>query len=131
MNKILYPISIFLLFFNALTAVYGGIYLILDPSGESLQLSIELLSNTPFQTYLLPGLTLLVVNGFFNLYTVFLGIFKKDHFPILTIACGVLLIVWLGVQILLIQEFFAIIHITYFIIGALLVYCGQSLIKDW
>jgi hypothetical protein len=64
-----------LLFFQALSAIFGGGALVLDPSGGLLQMPLELLQHSPFPNYFLPGLFLLVVLGVVPLIT-FIGLPK-------------------------------------------------------
>lgn len=123
-------IIIVILFFNALSALYGGGSLIFDPSGDFLQLPIRFLESTPFNDFLIPGIILFSVNGLFNLYVAILGIRKSDFFTLLTILCGLLLIIWLTVQIIIIKEFFAPAHLPYYIIGILLIFLGGKLKKQ-
>jgi hypothetical protein len=46
-----------------LGAVAGGLGLALDPSGASVGLPLEMLKNTPFSSFLIPGIVLLTVIG--------------------------------------------------------------------
>ena len=63
------PVSTILLLgalvFQALSGLFGGMMLVLDPSGAMLGTPLELLENTPFTTFLIPGLLLLTVLGAF------------------------------------------------------------------
>ncbi len=69
------PISVSLLIvvvtFQALGGLYGGIALVLDPSGNLLGLPISVLDNTPFSNFLVPALILLFVLGIFPLVITF------------------------------------------------------------
>ncbi len=49
--------------FIGVGAVAGGLALVLDPSGATLGVPLELLEETPFATYLVPGIVLVAVNG--------------------------------------------------------------------
>ena len=49
--------------FIGVGAVAGGLGLALDPSGESVGIPLELLAETPFTTFLIPGIVLFAVNG--------------------------------------------------------------------
>ncbi|MEZ4621512.1 MAG: hypothetical protein R2867_39255 [Caldilineaceae bacterium] len=49
--------------FIGIGAVAGGLGLALDPSGASLGTPLELLEETPFTTFLIPGIVLFTVNG--------------------------------------------------------------------
>jgi hypothetical protein len=91
-----------LLLFQGLSGIAGGIGLVGDPSGDSLQISLSLLEGTPFNDYLIPGLILLVVLGIAPLIALY-GLWKQRHWGWLgSLAIGVGLIIWIGVQILLI-----------------------------
>lgn len=57
-------ILLLLLLFLASGGFYGGVLLTIDPSGESLHTPVGLLKNLPIQTFLLPGLFLLIFFGF-------------------------------------------------------------------
>ena len=120
-------ISIALLFFNGVSAIFGGGGMILDPTGTSMQLPIELLEFSPFDNFLIPGIILFTVNGLLNLYVDVLGIRKSKIFPSLTILCGLLLISWLTTQIIMIQDFFVPAHLPYYLIGILMVFLGFKL----
>ncbi|MFC1603794.1 hypothetical protein ACFL5F_02095 [Planctomycetota bacterium] len=58
----LWPL-LFCLLFLALGGLYGGIAMLVDPTGGSLQLT-ETLPQLPVSDYILPGIFLLIVMGF-------------------------------------------------------------------
>jgi hypothetical protein len=115
------------LFFNGVSAIFGGGGLILDPSGALMQMPIELLEFSPFNNFLIPGFILFIVNGLFNLFVGILGIRKNAMFPSLTIVCGLLLIAWLTIQIVLIKDFYPPAHLPYYLIGILMIFLGFKL----
>jgi hypothetical protein len=63
-------ILIFLLLLLAFGGLYGGLAMLLDPSGGSLQMT-EVLPLLPVHDYFLPGLFLLGVMGIFPLFIVY------------------------------------------------------------
>ena len=130
MNKSTRITAIVLLFFDAVSAIFGGGCLIYDPSGKFLHLPIEFLDNSPFKNFLIPGIILFSVIGLFNLLIGILGIRKNKLFPNLTVLCGVLLTVWLTIQIIIIKQFFAPAHATYYLIGIILIILGLKLRKE-
>ena len=127
MEKSTRKVAIALLFFNAFSAIFGGGGLILDPTGSSMQMPIELLEFSPFNNFLIPGIILFTVNGLFNLFVGILGVRKNTWFPSLTIACGLLLTAWITIQIVLIKDFFAPAHLPYYLIGILMIFLGFKL----
>jgi len=105
-NKTKRPISMYILFvfiiFQGLSGLAGGISLILDPSGKSIQLPLSWLEGSPFSNYLIPGLILFVVLGLYPL-VVFYSLLKKLRWSwFAAFTLGAALIIWIGVEIIII-----------------------------
>jgi hypothetical protein len=92
--------SVILLFINGVTAVAGGLLLVLSPEGQLAGMSPERLAATAFKNYLFPGLTLLVGIGFFSIYTAILFITRYQYSPVFLILEGFFLAAWTLVQVL-------------------------------
>ena len=106
---------LFFLLFLALGGLYGGIAMLTDPTGGSLQLT-EVLPLLPVSDYTLPGLFLLIVMGLGPLFLIYallarpnwtwsetLSRWSGHHWAWTgTLTLGVILAVWLIVQGLLI-----------------------------
>jgi len=91
-----------LVLFQGLSGLAGGIGLVLDPSGQSVQIPIEWLQGSPFDSYLIPGLVLLIVLGFYPLY-LFYGLIKKSSWVWPgTLFLGMALLIWIFVEILVV-----------------------------
>lgn len=100
------PLSVYILFvliiFQGLSGILGGTYLVLDPSGNSLQMPISLLDNSPFSDYFIPGLILLIVLGFFPLVVLY-GLWVQSRWSWFgALMVGIALIIWIGVEIVMI-----------------------------
>ena len=65
--------------------------LISDPSGFSMQLSTDLLNQTPFDNYLVPGIILLVAVGFMSIMVAMLAIRMSTNYPLLIVLMGIIL----------------------------------------
>jgi hypothetical protein len=124
MNAIVKTISIILLLVNGTGAVYGGFQLITDPSGSKLQIPISFLEQSPFQSYLIPGIILLIVNGVFSFITFSAIFLNTKNYQWFIIIQGILLCGWIIMQIILLHIFYAPLHATFLIIGACLIICG-------
>jgi hypothetical protein len=127
MKTLIKIIVILMLLFNGIGAFYGGLSLITDPTGNKLQLPLAYLEHTPFRNYLIPGIILLCVNGFFSFFTLSTIILKNKKAVMYIIAQGILLSGWIIVQIILLQMFYAPLHGTLLVIGILLTVCGFTL----
>lgn len=102
--------------FQAASGIYGGIALITDPTGESLDMPITFLRGTPFNNYLIPGLILFTLLGalpaitFFGLvsrktwkWTDALNIYNNKHWSwAFSLYISVMLIFWIDMQVMLI-----------------------------
>ncbi|SMO89944.1 hypothetical protein SAMN06265218_12131 [Fodinibius sediminis] len=100
------PISFYalltLLFFQSASGLYGGGALILDTTGNFLQLPTALLEGTPFQDFLIPGIILFTVLGIFPLI-VFVGLWRRKMWAWLgAVMVSIALIIWIGVEIAMI-----------------------------
>jgi hypothetical protein len=98
-------------------AIYGGVSLMNDPSGESIKLPIILLEGTIFSNYLVPGVILFLTLGFFPLFLIFplifkprwpvidkLNIYKSYHWAwTYTLYTAIMLIIWIDVQIIILR----------------------------
>lgn len=100
------PISVYILLvliiFQGLSALLGGIGMILDPSGKSQKIPISLLDGSPFSNFLIPGLILFIVLGLYPL-VVFYGLLKKLKWSwFAAFVLGGALIIWIVVEIIMI-----------------------------
>ena len=71
-------ILLFLLLFLSLGALFGGGALMLDPTGELLQMPVTMLKGSPFNDFLIPGLILFTILGIFPLL-IFYALLKRPQ----------------------------------------------------
>lgn len=91
-----------LLFFQGISGLFGGGALVLDPTGSILQMPISLLDGSPFDTYLIPGLILLLVLGIFPLIVLY-GLWKRKPWSLFAaFLVSIALIIWIGVEIIMV-----------------------------
>ena len=88
-----------LLLFQALSGLSGGIMLVADPRGEFSGLRVEDLAGSPFETFTIPGIILLLVLGFFPLAAAF-GVWRGRPWAWWSAGMvGVGLLVWIAVEV--------------------------------
>lgn len=85
--------------FIGLGAVGGGLVLVLEPSGSYLGIPLELLKSTPFSTYLVPGIVLLMVNGAGSLVGAAASFTRHRYAGETAMALGVFLVAWIMLQV--------------------------------
>lgn len=85
--------------FVAISALVGGYGLIAAPNGSLLGLPVEWLDNTIFNNYRVPGLILFSILGIWPALVCF-GLFQDKRWAKRgSISVGVLLVLWIGIQI--------------------------------
>jgi hypothetical protein len=105
--------------------------LINDPSGSFIQQSVELLQNSPFQDYLIPGILLLLAIGIPSIVAIVLTVRNSRHHPVAMIIEGSLLLIFLTAELVIHIDFFhPLLHIPCYIIGIILVVLGFVLQKS-
>jgi len=73
--------------------------LVLEPSGSNLGIPLELLKRSPFSTYLVPGIVLLVVNGLGSLMGAAASFTRHRYAGETAMALGVFLVAWIILQV--------------------------------
>ena len=97
----IYLLIIFVLL-EGISGLYGGIALIIDPSGGQIGLPSNWLEGSPFKNYLIPGIILLTVLGVFPLITT-MGLINGTRKALISSRLiGYALVIWIAVEILII-----------------------------
>lgn len=112
-------ITIGLLVFLSAGAVGGGAGILSDPSGGFLKMSARDLAGSPFSSFLIPGLFLLIVLGFGSGVAAFL-LWRRPGRASWFAAAGisVALLIWLAVQVAVVgyrhwlQPFYAVLGVV-------------------
>ena len=94
-------IAVILEVFTAIGAIPVGLMFLADPTGQLVQVPRGWIEATIFGSYVVPGLYLLLVNGFGMPSLAFLTIRRHWVAPWLTGTLGVGLITWILVEIVL------------------------------
>lgn len=125
MEKKLRIFSLMLLLFLGSFAIGGGWMLISDPSGFSMQLPIGLLSQTPFDNYLVPGIILLVAVGLLSILVGILTIRRSTYHTLWLILMGCILFIWLTTEVIFNIEFYhPLYHLPLYTISLFLIAIG-------
>jgi hypothetical protein len=109
-----------------LGAVGGGLALVLEPSGTNLGIPLEELENSPFSTYLVPGIVLIMVNGVGSLVGAAASFKRHRYAGETAMALGMFLVVWIILQVYWFAAFHWL-HALYLGIGVLELVLGWSL----
>lgn len=110
--KIVYRILFILHIFVGLGAMGGGMMAILNPHSP---FGITL-KNSPFTSFLIPGIILFTVIGLGNIISALVIYYKPWFHGYVSSVFGWALVIWIVVQCIMLESVVAL-HIIYFIIG--------------
>lgn len=88
----------FLLFIGA-GAIVCGLMFILSPDGSRLGMTVDLLEDSPFKDFFIPGITLLAVNGVLSIIAALLLFFHYRHAGFGVMILGTLMLIWIAAQV--------------------------------
>ena len=126
-GKILIGLHVFL----GIGAMFGGVSLMISPTGELLNMPSSMLNDFFGGSFLIPGIILFVVLGVIPLLIAYglirpntmriaekLNIFKEDtSWPwAYSLYMGFAVLIWINVQLYIVQAV-ALIHVVYLILG--------------
>jgi hypothetical protein len=117
-----------LLLFVGIGGLIGGVPLVLDPSGRSMGLDLQVLAESPFSTYLVPGLVVLIINGLVPCVLGIAAMRQHRRSGEIGIAFGVWLVGYMIAQVWWIG-LIAGIQYLFFIIGFIVLILGAIIRK--
>jgi len=123
-----------LLVFLSIGAFFGGVFFVLYPDGSYFGIPLNLLENSPFNNYFIPGLILLLVFGILPMLNAFALIKKPNitffqrlnllydyHFSwTFSVYIGIALIIWINVQTLIFNGV-DLLHTIYSSLGIVII----------
>ncbi|MEO8172600.1 MAG: hypothetical protein ABI581_05940 [Sediminibacterium sp.] len=121
--KIARQLSVIILVLLSISALYGSYCMITDPTGNSLGIPFYLLQGTVFSDYSIIGWILLCIVGIFSPFILLLIIFKSSIYSFFVILQGVILCIFIFVQMLLLGETFGVQYI-FLLMGIALICMG-------
>ena len=122
MKKLLIILHVFV----GVGALFGGLAAILNPINP-LGISIAVLNNSPFNTFLIPGVFLFVVIGLGNVFAAWLLYLSYYYSLYISHFMGLALVAWITIQCIIMRAI-NILHLIYFLIGALMAFLSLRLI---
>lgn len=112
--KIINRLLLILHGFVGLGAIGGGMMAILNPDGPG-GMAVDVLKNSPFSNFLIPGIILFTVIGLGNIFSV-ITMLLKSKYRYISSVFGWALVIWIIVQCIMLQMVIYL-HVLFFIIG--------------
>ncbi len=127
--KLLRILALITLGFLGVTSIAGSIPMILDPSGGLLRMPLSLLEHSPFHSFLIPGIILLLTNGLVVVVVFLAAARRVEGYGNLVATQGVVIIGWITVEVIFLRT--AVWpHYVYWAVGLVLIVCGIALRRD-
>jgi hypothetical protein len=117
-----------MLSFLGVSAIGGGIPMILHPEGSPMFLPLDMLRYSPFHSFLIPGIVLLVANGLLSLWVLWLVLRHHRRYGLWVAFQGWVLLGWLLVECWMLREVMWL-HYLYGVVALVLVVCGFLLFR--
>ena len=114
--------------FIGIGAIPAGLLMILNPSGSDLGMTVEMLVNSPFPNFLIPGIFLLSINGIGSLFGALASLKRYSFAGKIAVGLGIFLILWITIQVYWLGSIHWL-HILYFILGIIELVLGLKLQK--
>ncbi len=113
--KRVYSVLFVLHLFVGIGAMAGGLAAILNPQ-EPMGAPIELLQNSPFSNFLIPGIILFTVIGLGNVISAITLRLRFKFQGYVSVVFSGALVIWIIVQCIMINSI-VFLHVLFFIIG--------------
>jgi hypothetical protein len=127
--KLVRVLALVALGFLCVTAIVGAIPMILHPSGEPWQMPRSLLDHSPFHSFLIPGIILLLANGVLSLAILRAALRRCPGYGWWVVLQGCVLTGWILVEVAMLR--FAIWpHYLYGGVGLMLIAAGLALTRE-
>ena len=114
--------------FIGIGAVAAGIGFILKPDGSNLGMSVELLGESPFEDFLIPGIVLLSINGLGSMLGGLLSFRRHQYAGKVTVILGVAMVIWISMQVYWIG-LISWMQPAYFVLGVIEFFLGAVIGK--
>lgn len=127
--KIVRRLAIGVLAFLGISSIVGAVPLILDPSGRLMHMPLVLLEHSPFRSFLIPGIILLLANGVLSLQVMYSAARRWSGYGWWVAFQGCVIGGWIVVEVIILRAAMWA-HYFYLGIGLVLIVLGLMLTRD-
>jgi hypothetical protein len=127
--RIVRTIAIWTLALLGIGAIGGGVFMILDPASKVMGMPHRFLDHSPFQSFLIPGIILLLANGVLPLLIMFAAMRRSPGYGWWVAFQGCVLIGWISVEVVMLR----VVdwpHYLYWAVGLMLIVSGLVLRRE-
>ena len=117
------------LIFLGVTAIIGAVPLILNPQGDRTYIPLSLLEHSPFHSFLIPGIILLLANGVLSFVVLNQAVRRRNGYGWWIAFQGCVLSGWIVAEVIMFCMV-AWLHFLYIAVGIVLIASGLALARD-
>jgi len=121
-------IAIYTLWFLGITAVIGGVPMILNPKGDRIHIPLSVLQHSPFDSFLIPGIILLLANGVLSFIALYQTVRRRNGYGWWVAFQGCVISGWIIIEMIMFRAV-AWLHLLYLAVGFILIASGLSLTR--
>jgi hypothetical protein len=127
--KIVRMVSLVAVGFLALSAIWGAALLIGDPMGRPMEIPVSVLRHSPFDSFLVPGILLLVSSGLLGTVVFVLALVRARAYGWWVGFQGCVLFGWITIEVILLRTV-VWLHYVYWGLALVLIASGWVLRRD-
>jgi hypothetical protein len=122
-------IAVVALAFLSITAILGANFLMQNPMGRPMDVPVSLLQHSPFHSFFVPGIILLVSNGLLPLAITVATASRKDGYGRWIAFQGCVLFGWITIEVLMLRTV-VWLHYVYWGLALILIATGWALRRE-
>jgi hypothetical protein len=115
--------------FLALTAIWGAALLVGDPSGSPMQIPASVLKHSPFHSFLVPGILLLISSGLLGIAVFAIVLARAPGYGWWVAFQGCVLFGWITIEVILLRTV-VWLHYVYWGLALILIATGWALGRE-
>ena len=110
----------------AVGAIWGAILLMQNPTGSPMEIPLSVLQYSPFHSFLIPGIILLVSNGILPGVIFVVAWRRAPRYGWWIAFQGCVLFGWITIEVIMLRTI-VWLHYAYWGLGLLIIACGWAL----
>ena len=127
--KIVRMVALVAVAFLAITAIWGAALLIGDPMGRSMDIPVSVLQHSPFHSFLIPGILLLVSSGLLGIAVFVIALVRARGYGWWVGFQGCVLFGWITIEVVLLHTV-VWLHYVYWALALILIATGWALKRE-
>jgi hypothetical protein len=127
--KIVRVVTLVAVAFLAISAIWGAALLIGDPMGRPMDIPVSVLQHSPFHSFLIPGILLLVSSGLLGIAVFVVALVQARAYGWWVGFQGCVLFGWITIEVIMLRTV-VWLHYVYWGLALILIAAGWALSRE-